>query len=59
MAAKRKNPELVMKTDDQGGAPVLIFNGVKIAERGQPDSPQQGQWVSLEPGYSLSALPME
>jgi hypothetical protein len=31
----------------------VIFNGVKIAKRGQPDTPQAGQWVSLEPGYTV------
>jgi hypothetical protein len=53
MAAKQKHPELVMKCDDQG-TPVLILDGVKIAERGQPNSPQRGQWVSLEPGYKVT-----
>jgi hypothetical protein len=52
MAAKRQYPELVMKTDDQG-TPILIFDGVKIAERGKPGSPQARTWVSLEPGYTV------
>ena len=31
----------------------VIFNGVKIAKRGQPKSPQAGQWISLEPGFAV------
>jgi len=29
----------------------VIFNGIKIAKRGRPDSPQAKTWVSIEPGY--------
>jgi hypothetical protein len=47
-----KHPKLVM-TADKDGTPVLILDGVKIAERGQPNSPQRGRWVSLEPGYTI------
>jgi hypothetical protein len=55
MSAKRKQPELIMKSDKhyKEGTPVLIYNGVKIAERGQPNSPQARQWVVLEPGYKV------
>ena len=31
----------------------VVFNGVKIAKRGQPGSAQAGQWISLEPGYRV------
>ena len=31
----------------------VILNGVKIAKRGLPDTPHAGQWVSLEPGFSV------
>lgn len=31
----------------------IIKNGVKIAKRGRPDSPQARTWVSLEPGYTV------
>jgi len=31
----------------------VVYNGVRIAKRGQPNSPQSGTWVSLEPGFRV------
>jgi hypothetical protein len=31
----------------------VVYNGVRIAKRGQPNSPQAGAWVSLETGFRL------
>jgi hypothetical protein len=31
----------------------MVFNGVKIAKRGHPKTPQAGTWVSLEPGWRV------
>jgi len=31
----------------------VVYNGVRIAKRGHPNSPQAGTWVSLEPGYRV------
>ena len=31
----------------------VVYNGVRIAKRGQPNSPQAGIWVSLEPGFRV------
>ncbi len=31
----------------------VVFNGVKIAKRGHPDTPQAGTWISLEPGWTV------
>jgi hypothetical protein len=31
----------------------VVYNGVRIAKRGQPNTPQAGTWVSLEPGYRV------
>jgi hypothetical protein len=31
----------------------VVYNGVRIAKRGQPNSPQAGAWVSLEPGFRV------
>ena len=31
----------------------VIFDGVKIAKRGPPGTPQAGTWVSLEPGWTV------
>jgi hypothetical protein len=53
MAAKRKHPELKMHCDRPGGDLFMILDGVKIAKRGEPGTPQAGQWVSLEPGYTV------
>ena len=34
------------------GADLFIeIDGVRIAQRGYPDTPQAKTWVSLEPGY--------
>jgi hypothetical protein len=39
------------KIESDGRDLFVIFNGIKIAKRGYPDTPQAGQWVSLEPGF--------
>ena len=31
----------------------VVFNGVRIAKRGDPDTPQAGIWVSLKPSYRV------
>jgi hypothetical protein len=31
----------------------VVYNGVRIAKRGQPNSPQAGTWVSLEPSFRV------
>jgi hypothetical protein len=33
------------------GFPVVMCDGVKIAERGAPGTPEAYSWVSVEPGY--------
>jgi hypothetical protein len=53
MAAKRKHPELEMQCDGRGGDLFVILDGVKIAVRGAPGTPQAGLWISLEPGYTV------
>jgi hypothetical protein len=36
------------------GADIFIFcDGIKIAKRGQPGTPQARTWVSLEPGWEV------
>ena len=32
----------------------VVYNGVRIAKRAGPNSPQAGTWVSLEPGFRVS-----
>ena len=29
----------------------VVLDGVRIAKRGQPDTPQAKTWISLEPGF--------
>ena len=31
----------------------VVYNGVRIAKRADPNTPQAGTWVSLEPGYRV------
>ena len=31
----------------------VVVDGLRIAQRGQPGTPQAGTWVSLEPGWSV------
>jgi hypothetical protein len=31
----------------------IVFNGVRIAKRGYPDTPQAKTWVPLEPGWRV------
>jgi len=31
----------------------MLLDGVTIAKRGRLGTPQAGQWVSLEPGYTV------
>jgi len=31
----------------------IVYNGVRIAKRGNPDTPQARTWLSLEPGFTV------
>jgi hypothetical protein len=42
-------PGIVMHFD--GPDLFLIVNGVKIAKRGHPDTPEAKTWISLDPGF--------
>jgi hypothetical protein len=35
----------------------ITVDGVKIAKRGRPDTPQAMTWISLEPGWSVVSSP--
>jgi hypothetical protein len=39
--------------DQTGNDLFLILDGVAIAKRGHPGTPQAKTWVSLEPGYTI------
>ena len=32
----------------------VVYNGTRIAKRADPNTPQAGTWVSLDPGYRVS-----
>ena len=39
--------------ESDGKDAFVVYNGVRIAKRGQPNSPEAGTWVSLEPGFRV------
>ena len=40
--------------ESDGKDAFVVYNGVRIAKRGQPNTPEAGTWVSLEPGFRVS-----
>jgi hypothetical protein len=53
---KRKEPwDACMRVErvDGGVALVVIVDGIKIAKRGHPGTPQACTWISLEPGWHV------
>jgi hypothetical protein len=50
-SAKTKHPELILESD--GTDLFLRFEGRLIAKRGQPNTPQAGRWIPLEPGVVI------
>jgi hypothetical protein len=40
--------------ESDGKDAFVVYNSVRIAKRGQPNSPEAGTWVSLEPGFRVS-----
>ena len=43
-----------MVTIDSDGTDLfVVVDGLKIAKRGHPDTPQAGTWISLEPGWTV------
>jgi hypothetical protein len=47
-----KEMECQMVSDDKGDV-FIVVDGVKIARRGYPGTPQALTWVSLEPGWTV------
>jgi hypothetical protein len=39
----------------EGSDIFVIANGVKIAKRGEPGTPQANTWLPLEPGWTVRA----
>jgi hypothetical protein len=36
----------------------VVFEGVRIARRGTPGTPEAGTWVPLEPCYEVTGAPL-
>ena len=52
---KNKLPECIVqitKTDIY-----VVYDGIRIAKRGKPGTPQAKTWISLEPGYEVYNTP--
>jgi hypothetical protein len=47
----KRKPEISMVSD--GVDIFVVVDGVRIARRGHPDTPQARTWVSLEPGWQV------
>jgi hypothetical protein len=46
-----KSPEAIIAYDGQD---LFVFvDGIKIAKRGHPGTPEAGSWISLEPGFAV------
>src|SRR5215831_11400685 len=39
--------------ESDGRDAFVVYNGVRIAKRGQPNTPEAGTWVALEPGFRI------
>jgi hypothetical protein len=52
---KKKTPECVVQITETDI--YVIYDGVRIAERGKPGTPQAKTWISLEPGYVVYDTP--
>jgi hypothetical protein len=42
------------RIESDGGDLFIVADGVRIAKRGRPGTPQARTWVSLEPGWSVA-----
>ena len=48
---EKQQAECTIESDGTGV--FVVFEGVRIAKRGEPGTPQAGTWVSLEPCYEV------
>jgi len=39
--------------ESDGKDAFVVYDGVRIAKRGQPNTPEAGTWVPLEPGFRV------
>jgi hypothetical protein len=57
MVERTSRPKWNVKLKATGQDIFVFVNGLKIAKRGYPDTPQAGTWVSLEPGWQVLSSP--
>jgi hypothetical protein len=50
--AEKDSPEVYVELTGQGEMYVEL-DGLRIAKRGSPDSPQARTWIALEPGFQV------
>lgn len=50
-SSRREAPPLAL--DFTGDDLFVIFDGIKIAKRGQPGTEYAGRWIALEPGFTV------
>jgi hypothetical protein len=50
--AEKDSPEVYVELTRQGEMYVEL-DGLRIAKRGYPDSPQARTWIALEPGFQV------
>ena len=52
--SRREGVPMNMVTIDSDGADLfVVVDGLRIAKRGDPGTPQAGTWISLEPGWTV------
>jgi hypothetical protein len=39
--------------ESDGKSEFVVFNGIRIAKRGEPNTPQARTWEALVPGYRI------
>jgi hypothetical protein len=54
-ASTAKRAECAVEVVGKGDAceVFVVFDGVRIAKRGRPGTPQARTWVSIEPGFAV------
>ena len=49
---RKRQPKCKIVGDEKGDI-YIVFDGVRIAKRGLPGTPQAKAWIVLEPGYTV------
>ena len=57
MAPKNFSKPRRVRLEPVGNDLCIVVDGVKIAKRGHPGTPQARTWISVEPGWTVRDLP--